>query len=383
MSKIKYGLVAGATALAFSVSNVLPTFAELCEAEEEGCVVQSDNEVLVRDPDGSLLQNTDGDLVALSTVTVTPTNISVALGEEKNIAVSYNEGFNVEDIDNTETSIELKEGDDDWIAYVGFDGEYDYETGTFNADWNSIYVYGNIIGTATYTVTVTDNEENVATADFTVTTEDALGSAYGGIEDPDAEDSYTVNYEAGVTFSTPVAGGRKLKLALVPMTDALQALDDKLSAVLEINVVGEDNNVIPVSDNNTEMWFGVRKEMLGEFADAEELYFQVVYIDNGAIVKYFDVHDIEDDGWGWMFDVDGINHFSQYGILVSDAPFEDAESRNASLSTDEESASAPDSGAFTGNGDFSVAGGVGAVAILGVIVAAVGVVKFSRRGIKW
>ncbi len=344
MNKIKYGLVAGVMMLSFAGSSALPTFAEPCEVGDEACEAQSSDVILVGDTDELLLQNQNSDPVALATVTATPASVSVALGEEKTITVSYNEGFDIENLDETETGIEFASGDDEYVAYIGFNGEYNHDTEMYEEDWNSVYVYGNEIGTATYTLTATDNDGNVATTSITVTTEDALGSGYANVGE-ETDDYYMVNYEVGATFATPVAGGRDLSLELVPMTDALRALDDNLNTVLEINVVDENDNVVPVSGNDTEMWFGVRKEMLGDLAEAEQLYFQVAYIEDGAIAQFYDAYDIEDDGWGWMFSVDGINHFSQYGILVSETPFESAESRNAKI-TD---AKAPDSGALTDN----------------------------------
>ena len=315
----------------------------------------------------------DDDPVALSSVTVNPTAVSVAVGEKKFVTVSYNDGFDTNYLDGDSTTVEWPEGDGTYNAWVYFDGHYeDDQYEVYVHDWNSIYVYGNKIGTETYTVRAVDLAGNEVTATIEVTVADALGSGYAGVYEGDG-DSYNVNYELGATFGTPVAGGREIKTALVPMTDALRLLDSRLNAVLEITVVGENGNAIPVSGNNIEMWMGVRKEMLGDLANAETLYFKVVYIENGAIAQYFDTYDVEDDGWGWMFTVNGVSHLSQYGILVSTTPFDSAEEMNALL--------APNTGVFTGSGNSSLSttGLLITIAVFGAILAIYGAVKHSKR----
>ncbi len=315
MNRIKYGVVAGVTALSFSLVFGSPAFAEPDDPGESG----GDDVILVGDPNDIL----DSSYVEVSSVTVSPASVSVAVGEKKLIAVSYNSGFDVANISGAETNITFKSGDDQYTAYVGFDGEYDFDANEYIADYNSIYVDGNYIGSAVYTVTVTDTNGNTATADINVEVRDALASSWNAVEEicDDGEDvAICVLYEVGVQFGTPIEGARGIGVKLVSMTDELQALDANLLAILDLTVFDENNEVIPVSDNNIDAFFGIRKKELGDLADAEELYFQLVYIKDGVIVERYDVSDIEDDGWGWMFDVSGLSHFSNYGILVSTTP---------------------------------------------------------------
>ncbi|MBR6505746.1 hypothetical protein IKT18_02860 [Candidatus Saccharibacteria bacterium] len=316
MHRIKYGLVAGVTALSFSLASVLPAFAEPDDPDEPG-----GGTVLVGDPDDIL----DSSYTPISSVTVSPATLSLAVGERTTIAVSYNNGFSVANIKGSDTGVAFKSGDDEYTAYVGFDGEYDSEAHEFIPDYNSIYVDGNYIGSAVYTVTVTDTNGNTATTDFTVEVRDALASSWSSVEEiceEDGEAMICVLYEVGADFGTPIEGGRGIRVEIVPMTDELQALDEHLFTILDLTVFDENNETIPVSDNDISGFFGIRKEELGDLADAEELFFQIVYIKDGEIVERYDVTDIEDDGWGWMFSFAGLSHFSNYGIIVSDSPLD-------------------------------------------------------------
>ena len=388
MNKVKYYLAAMALVLPAFVG--LPTYAE--PGDELGDELQGGDVVLVGDPDELVgsgdgcdgdecddelddgkLRNVDGDFVALSSVTLSSSNVSVAVGEQKFLTVSYNEGFDTANMDEWETTIEFTSGDNDYTAWAYYDGDYeDDQYEVYVHDWNSIYVYGNEIGSATYTVRAVDLAGNEATATITITVIDALGSDYGAVYENDGS-VISVSYELGATFGDPIAGGREVKVALVPMTEALQLLDSRLNAVLDVSVVDENGAVIPVSNNDIEMWMGVRKSLLGDLADAETLYFQVVYIENGAIAQYFDTYDVEDDGWGWMFTVSGLSHFSQYGILVSTTPFNSAAEMNALL--------APNTGVFTrtSNSTLSTTELMATIAILSTVLAAYGAVRYSKR----
>ena len=261
---------------------------------------------------------------ALTAVNLSETSVTVALGEEKYIAVSYNEGFLNSEIDGDvlATTVSYKSGTEN-AAYVGF--EVTWEDSERISDYDSIYVYGNQVGTAVYTVKVTDKQGNVATKDITVVVEDALSSDYGYDEE--------AGVEAGVTFETPVEGGRTVEVTGETLTDELQALDDDLKVVLDITVKDEDGNTIEVADNEITVWVGINKELVG---DATK--FQIVYIKDGKILEYFDPTEISDDGWGWIISFK-TTHLSQYGILASTTEFESAEDRNALI--------APDTGVFT------------------------------------
>ena len=71
MKQIKYGVVAGITMLSFSLSSIVPTFAEPCDDPEGDCQTSGGDVVLVGDPD-------ELNSVALSSVSV-QSNISVGL----------------------------------------------------------------------------------------------------------------------------------------------------------------------------------------------------------------------------------------------------------------------------------------------------------------
>lgn len=353
MKKLKY--VLPAAALAFSAFVGLPAYA--------------DDPILVGDPDEIL-----GSTVALSTVTATPATFSLAVGERQTATVTYNEGFDVANISSA--SLTYKSGDYEYTAYAGFDGEYNDETMEYVQDYTSFYVYGNQVGSAVYTISATDNDGNEASTDIAVTVRKALGSDYAAVDGPceDGFDNECVLYEVGATFGTPVEGATDLSMELVPMTDVLAALDGNLNAVVDLTVKDEDGNVIPVDDNDIEAWFGIRMAELGELANADQLYFQVIYIEDGAIVKYYDTVDVENDGWGWMFTVKGLSHFSRYGILVSDTPFDSAENRNALLP--------PNTGVYTGTDEGATVNYTGLIVTVSVMTAmlvAYKIVEYRRN----
>lgn len=365
MKRVKYYLTAVVIGLSAFVG--MPVYAE---PDSDTIVLDNNDVILVGDPDDLL---NSGDAVSLTTVTANPTEISVAIGEEKYIAVSYNDGFVVSDIDAA--GVTYKSGDYQYTAFVGFEGNYDGEI--FAHDYNTVYVYGNQMGSAVYTITVEDKDGNEASTDFTVTVRDALGSDYDAIDGDcgDGPDDECVIYESGATFGTPIEGGRDYKMQLVPMTDVLKALDGNLNSVFDLYVIDANGAVVPVADNNIEIWFGIRMAELGELADADQLFFQVVSIEDGVIVKYFDTEDVEDDGWGWMFTVKGITHFSQYGILVSDTPFPSAEDRNNAILP-------PNTGTFTGDAAGVTANYVALIATvtaMAVILLGYKIVEYRRK----
>ena len=281
MKQIKYGVVAGITMLSFSLSSIVPTFAEPCDDPEGNCQTSGGDVILVGDPD-------ELNSVALSSVSV-QSNISVAIGEQVFLPVTYNEGFDVADIDQTQTYIDQQSGDD-YFTYSGFDGRWDESTHEFIQDSTTFYVYGSKPGSGTFILRATDVNGNQVSTQFTVTVEDALMYNYDYVDDGQGE----VSYEGGAQFTTPVAGGRSLSIELVPLTDALRALDPNLTAVLDINVLDKNGNVVPVNNNEVEIWLGINKNVLS--ADAS--HFQIVYIENGKITQYIDPTEVEDDGWG-------------------------------------------------------------------------------------
>ena len=373
MSKLKSGIVAGITMLSFSFSSVLPSYAIQPE-ETEPIGGEASGEV---DPSGESEQPDTlrtADVTALSSVTVNPSSVNVAIGEEKEIVLSYNEGFDIANLSDPDTNVAFTSGDYEYTAYVGFKGEYNEETHNYERDFNSIYVYGNQMGTAVFTVTAMDQNGNTATADIAVTVRDALGSGYAAVTHVDDEGMTDTLYEAGASFGTPIEGGRKLNLALVPMTDQLQALDENLKAVLNITVLDKDGNIIPVDNNNIEFWFGINKDVLEE----EYQYYQIAYIKDGKIAEYFDVYDFEDDGWGYMMSFLS-SHCSDYGILASNTPFESAESRNAAIATDEGNG-APNTGAPTKSDETVSVSSLGTVAAVVILAALVVCYKKSKRG---
>lgn len=374
MKKIECGIVAGITMLSFSLSCITPTFA-VCNESDPNCVVNEGSVITTGSEDEAASLQTSDVVIGLSSVTVNPTEVSVALGEEKEVVVSYNSGFETTNLDDTGTNVEFTSGDDEYVAYVGFNGQYDGET--YQTDYNSIYVYGNEIGTSVYTVTTTDVNGNTATATINVTTREALSYAYDAITFVSDEGWTEASFEAGVDFDTPVEGGRNIKLTEVPMTDDLQALDENMKAVLDIVVVDKDGTIIPVDSNSIKMWFGVNK---AELAEGEQ-YFQIAYIKDGKIVEFIDVDNVEDDGWGFMFDFH-TTHCSAYAILASDTPFESAESRNAKLPQDDSGIGAPNTGAFTKGSETSVVSDSGLIAtftVLSLILAVHEALKYAKR----
>lgn len=373
-TKFKCGVVAGITMLSFSLSCMTPTFAE-CDKTDLNCSPESGDTMKAGGESEVLAPQNVNSVVDLSSVSVEPTEISVAIGEEKHIVASYNSGFDTANLDAEETNVAFASGDDEWVAYTGFEGEYDGET--FQHDFNSIYVYGNNIGTAVYTVTATDTKGNEATTTFTVTVRQALGYGYDDITFEDEEGWTQTAFEAGAKFTTPVEGGNDIKLAQVPMTADLQALDPDMKAVLDVVVIDKDGNVIPVENNDIEMWFGINKAKLAEAYQ----YFQIAYIKDGKIVAYIDVTNIEDDGWGYMLDF-GTSHLSSYAILASNTPFESADSRNAKLPQDDSGAGAPNTGAFTGGEEASLMSNSGLIAtitVLSLVLAVYGAIKYAKQ----
>ncbi|MDO5451687.1 MAG: hypothetical protein Q4F56_01200 [Candidatus Saccharibacteria bacterium] len=367
MKQIKYGVVAGITMLSFSLSSIVPTFAEPCDDPEGNCQTSGGDVVLVGDPD-------ELNSVALSSVSV-QSNISVAIGEQVFLPVTYNEGFEVANIDQTQTLIDQQTGEE-YFAYTGFDGRWDESTHEFIQDSTTFYVYGNRVGSGTFTLRATDVNGNQASTQFTVTVRDALGSAYDAITYTSDEGWMQARYEAGAEFGTPIEHGSGIKLTEVPLTADLQALDENLKAVLDIVVIDKDGAIIPVDGNSIRMWFGINKEMLTE----DYQYFQIAYIKDGKIKEYIDVENIEDDGWGYIFDF-ATTHCSAYAILASNTEFPSAAERNALIPADDAPAS-PDTGALAesseGGATTDHALAVAMVA-LSTMAVTYGVLRFSKR----
>lgn len=367
MNKIKYGIAASVAVLGFSFANIAPTAYAITDEPVGGAVSQLSG-------------------AALTNITLGASSVTTSVRIEKQLSVTYNDGFLTSDIndDYTLTGVELKSGED--VAYVGFVYNYtDEQMEIPEIDYNAIYVYGYQPGAGVYTVKVTDTAGNTATADLAVTVDNALGMGYGSV-DMDCGALYCdAAYEVGATFLPSVQGATHLSVKQVPMTSALQALDENLLAVLDISAVDDDENVVPVTNTEINAWMGIHKDVLG----VENPYFQIVYIEGGAIAQYYDVENIDDDGWGYLFDVT-LSHLSNYGILASATPFESAAARNAKLAksnvesetTSDESTTtikAPNTGAMTSAAKSGAENSLAIIATVMVALSCGAAVRLGKR----
>lgn len=300
---------------------------------------------------------------ALTAVNLSTSAVTVAINEEKAVTISYNEGFNLDEIDTDPelTYVTYKSGDEE-AAWIGFDGEY-VDDDEYVFDYNSLYVYGSQAGEVVYTVTITDKAGNSISKDITVTVEDAL--KVGG--DAVLVDDMPV-YFVIAEFETPVEGATAVEVTGEEMTEELQALDENLQFVFDVKAVDEDGNPVEVSGNKVKLSIEGPEEQFGDFD-----YYQIVYIKDGVIVEYIDPISNKECNDGWCSISFETSHFSTYGVLASNEEFAAAEDRNALL--------APETGAFTANGGSSMdyRGLIATVVAMTVMMIVMEIATYRKR----
>lgn len=266
----------------------------------------------------------------LKSIKLANTEVTLTIGEEFVTGITYNQGFDLSNVFTFDVKqVGLGENESS-IAGIwwGTDEE------TMRPNYNKLSIWGNIAGSATFKVTITDMMGNSAEATIKVTVEDVLKG--GGDNGSDKDGNF---YYAQVEFDKAIEGAERIGVELKTIPSA-QAENSNLKVVLDVSVYDKNGKVISVKDNKIKIFLAVSEKMIG----GEFSAIQLVYLDeNGEIKEY-----IDPDEWQYVPGVHGMpgqytivfttTHLSNYGILASNTPFDSAANKNKLL--------APNTGAF-------------------------------------